>query len=64
MLRLGRFARLNPSRTEVAHRPDDLEVTFLPMERVSELGVVDYSLTSALSDVRSGYTYFRDGSPT
>jgi type I restriction enzyme S subunit len=60
-IRLRRFARLNPSRTEVAHLPDNLEVTFLPMERVSEQGEVDHSTMRTLGDIRSGYTYFRDG---
>lgn len=60
-IRLRRFARLNPGRAEVAHLPSDFEVTFLPMERVSELGEVDYSVTRSLGEVRSGYTYFRDG---
>ena len=39
----------------------DLEVTFLPMRCVEEQsGRIDLSLTRKLSEVRKGYTYFRN----
>lgn len=60
-LRLKRIANLNPSKGEIANLPDDMVVTFLPMEAVGESWEVDYSRTRPLAEVRNGYTYFRDG---
>jgi type I restriction enzyme S subunit len=54
-----RFAMsLNPSKQEL--KKENKEVTFLPMERVSEKGELDLSETKMLHDVGSGYSYFRD----
>ncbi len=60
-IRLKWLADLNPSKSEVANWPDDAEVTFLPMEVVSESWEVDYSRSRPFEEVRNGYTYFRDG---
>jgi type I restriction enzyme, S subunit len=60
-IRLKRIANLHPSKSEVASFPDDILATFLPMEAVSESWEVDYSRIRPLAEVRSGYTYFRDG---
>lgn len=60
-IRLKRIANLNPSKGEVVNLPDDMLVTFLPMEAVGESWEVDYSRTRPLAEVRNGYTYFRDG---
>lgn len=59
-VRLKRIANLNPSKNEVVNLPEDTEVTFLPMEAVSESWKVDYSRTRPLAELRNGYTYFRD----
>ncbi|MGM0578323.1 MAG: restriction endonuclease subunit S [Myxococcota bacterium] len=56
--RLRRVSRFNPSKSEVAGRAGDTEVSFLPMEAVSEDGKVDWSSTKPLSEVYGGYTYF------
>jgi type I restriction enzyme, S subunit len=60
-IRLKRIADLHPSKGEVANLSDDTVATFLPMEAVGESWKVDYSRTRPLSEVRNGYTYFRDG---
>ncbi len=57
-----RFAvRLNPSKSEVAHRARDEEVSFVPMDAVGENGSVRLDETRPLAEVEAGYTYFRDG---
>jgi type I restriction enzyme S subunit len=38
----------------------ELEVSFIPMEAVSEEGNVDLSITKPIEEVIDGYTYFRD----
>ncbi len=59
--RLRFVAALNPSRNEVAELPDDVEVSFIPMEAVGEEGELDLSRTRPLGEVRNGYSYFADG---
>lgn len=61
---LRRRASLNPSKSEVNELPDDALVSFLPMEAVGERGELDLSRTRPISDVLSGYTYFREGDVT
>lgn len=57
---LGSIALIN-EKIDVRDKPDDLEVTFLPMGRVDEeSGNVDYSETRLLGNVRKGYTQFID----
>ncbi len=59
--RLKYFAALNPSASAVRKLAPDTEVSFVPMEAVSEYGGLDLSVTKELSDVAGGYTYFSDG---
>ncbi|MEN5118634.1 restriction endonuclease subunit S [Luteimonas sp. TWI662] len=61
---LRRRASLNPSKSEIGELPDDALVSFLPMEAVGERGELDLSRTRQISDVLSGYTYFREGDVT
>lgn len=61
LARLRRCVRLNPSKTEVASCPRDLEVSFLPMEAVGDDGSLNLERQRPIQDVESGYTYFRDG---
>ena len=58
--RLKFVAIVNPSKSEVSQLPDDLEVSFLPMERVGS-GSLDLELTKALGEIKQGFTYFRNG---
>ncbi len=40
--------------------PDDLDVSFIPMENVMEGGGLNYQETKPLGEVRTGYTYFEE----
>ncbi len=53
--------QINPSKTEVSSLPEDLAVSFVPMESVGKLGSLEVDQTKSLEDVSTGYTYFRDG---
>ena len=58
VVRLKQVAVINPSRSEVPTGSGDLEVTFLPMERVSVTGRVDSSQRISPA-AAGGLTYFR-----
>lgn len=62
--RIRFVAELNPSKVEVRDLPDDLEVSFLPMEAVGEDGSLSLEQRRTLGEVRSGYTYFREDDVT
>lgn len=55
------MAAINPSKTEVAYLDPSTEVSFVPMEAVGEDASLDTSRLKPISEVSSGYTYFRDG---
>src|SRR5699024_9718404 len=57
--RLKYLCTLNPSKSEV-NKDSSLEATFIPMENLKSTGEIDYALTRKVSDVYSGYTYFRN----
>jgi type I restriction enzyme S subunit len=57
---IKRFAQINPARTEsIEMRNSTVQVSFLPMEKVSTSGQVDYSLTKPINEVWQGFTYFQ-----
>ena len=56
--RLKYVCRVNPPPPRL---PDDAEVTFVPMEAVSERGGIDTSSTRLAGAVKQGYTAFADG---
>ena len=59
-VRLGEVASLNPKSAD--YIPDELEVSFIPMKYLEELtGQVDLSLTRRYSEVKKGYTAFKNG---
>lgn len=62
--RLRHVATLNPSKSETAELPPDAELSFLPMEAIGEDGSLDLERTRPLTEVTSGYTYFREGDVT
>ena len=62
--RLRFVARLNPSKSEVAHRARDEEVSFVPMDAVGEDGSLRLNQCRVIGDVETGYTFFRDGDVT
>ena len=59
--RLRFLSRMNPGKSEVNSVSDTTEVSFLPMELVTEEGNVLLESVRPLGEVRGGYTYFRDG---
>jgi type I restriction enzyme S subunit len=59
--RIKFLAGRNPSKTELSGLAEDTQVSFVPMERVSEDGVLSLELTRPLGEVRQGFTYFRNG---
>jgi type I restriction enzyme S subunit len=54
-------AALNPSKSEVSSLAPDTEVSFLPMEAIGEDGSHQLDQVRSLSDVLTGYTFFKDG---
>lgn len=54
------IARINPSKSEVTHLPSTTAVTFLPMEYISENGVLDLTNIQTIADTYNGFTYFRE----
>lgn len=58
--RLKYLCTINPSKSEL-DLPDDAEVTFVPMERATEDGVIRTTETRTITQVYQGFTYFRDG---
>ena len=62
--RIRHVATLNPSKSEVANLSCDTEVSFIPMEAVGEDGKLNLERTRPISEVDTGYTYFREGDIT
>jgi type I restriction enzyme, S subunit len=58
LIRLGDVVDLNPKRPE---KPEDGRVSFLPMESVSEHGIVDASRDRGYEEVCTGHPGFKDG---
>jgi len=59
---LSEVCEINPPRKEIKNLPEDLEVSFVPMNAVNEVtGEIKNSLIRTLKDVKKGYTYFREG---
>lgn len=57
--RLRFDARLNPVKSEICIA-DEVEVSFVPMDAVGELGGLRLDEQRAVDDVYNGYTYFCD----
>lgn len=58
--RLRRIAKLNPSKSEISQLDSGAHLTFLPMESIGDDGNLSLDRTRPLSEVESGYTYFRE----
>ncbi len=61
--RLRFIAKLNPSKSEIGEQPE-LNVSFLPMEAIGDDGTLMLNQTRPVSEVFTGYTYFRDNDVT
>lgn len=58
---LGEVSLINP-KFDGNGIPDDIEISFVPMKAVKELsGIIDLSLKRKLSEVKKGYTAFKNG---
>jgi type I restriction enzyme, S subunit len=56
-----RFLTTIPQKGETGGIPDETEVSFVPMEAISENGEIEASRTKAIGEVRNGYSYFAEG---
>jgi type I restriction enzyme S subunit len=57
---LNECCELNPRKSADTRLESGLEVSFVPMQSVSEKGAVDGSETRLYDDVRHGFTYFAE----
>lgn len=57
---LSDYCIVNPKKSELGPIPDDYELSFIPMQSVSENGDVDTSSIKHYKDVKTGFTYFRE----
>lgn len=61
-LGLKEICTINPSKSEAKNLSDDAKVTFVPMGAVSEVtGAIENPEVRLLSEVKKGYTYFKEG---
>ncbi|PJZ89070.1 restriction endonuclease subunit S [Leptospira levettii] len=58
--RLKYICKINPSKSEINNIPKKLKVTFLPMEMVSENGLLNIEKEKVLEEVYQGFTYFKN----
>lgn len=61
LLPLKKFVEINPSKSELKELNDNDMVSFIDMASVSVNGYVEVMQEKAYSEVKSGYTYFRNG---
>ena len=59
--RIKNIAQINPSKSEVRSKDPNSEISFLPMEAISDRGALDLSRTKMISEVLTGYTYLAEG---
>lgn len=57
--KLGNLCLMNPQKSEI-NDEDNMEVSFIPMQSVSEKGEIDSNQVRLLKDVKSGFTYFKE----
>ena len=57
---LSDYCIVNPKKSELGPIPDDYELSFIPMQSVSENGDVDTSSIKHYKDVKTGFTYFKE----
>ncbi|OUO17954.1 restriction endonuclease subunit S [Flavonifractor sp. An4] len=56
--KLKEFCTINPKAKQI---PDDMEVSFVPMQRVSDTGDVQTDEIRKAADVKKGFTFFEEG---
>ncbi len=52
------FCTINPKAKQI---PDDMEVSFVPMQQVSDTGNVQTDTIRKAADVKKGFTFFEEG---
>lgn len=62
--RIRFVAELNPSKSEISQLDRDTVVSFLPMDAIGEDGLLRLDKEKPISEVETGYTYFRNGDVT
>ena len=55
---LENLCTINPKNKDL---PDDMEVSFIPMQNVSENGEVQANEIRTVKEVKKGFTYFENG---
>jgi len=58
--RLGEVTEVNPKKSEVKELDKELIVSFVPMDRIGEKGEFEPEVSKPISEVYSGFTYFKD----
>jgi type I restriction enzyme M protein len=62
LMELGDICEINPKKSELSDLPRDTRVSFVPMADLSEnKSTFDAVQTKKMSEVLTGYTYFKDG---
>ena len=64
VIRLRFVADLNPSKSEIAALDKNTLISFLPMDAVGDDGTINLERERPISELETGYTYFRDGDVT
>lgn len=59
--KLGEVCELNPKKSEISNIDDSTEVSFIPMQSVTENGNINSSETRKIFQVKNGFTYFKNG---
>ena len=62
--RIRFVAVMNPSKSELTEVDRETEVSFLPMEAIGDDGSINLERTRRISEVETGYTFFRNGDVT
>ena len=57
---LSEWCIINPKKSELGKLSDDFEISFVPMPLVSEKGDIDATQIKTYSEVKTGFTYFRE----
>ena len=57
-------SELNPSKSEISDLARDTVVSFVPMDAIGEDGLLSLDKEKPISEVETGYTYFRNGDVT
>ena len=57
--KIGNVCILNPKKNEI-EGIDNIEVSFIPMQNVSEKGDINTNEIKQLNEVKKGFTYFRE----